>query len=154
MCRMCLVLKDVGSCDINSVMTVQTPDPPPRAPARHRLSLMTRGLCVNLRPCQIMSTFLALQRKTTKEVAGERKSIGVFNIFLCLLRKKAAADSSGPPRASAPDVFGTCSRLPTLKRRRVGGQDSAACPGRHRCTRGHTDRQLCRHTHTHRFQVN
>lgn len=89
MCRMCLVLKDVGSCDINTVMTVQTTPPPPplpQPPPRHRLSLMTSGLCVNLWPGQIMSTFVVKkERKNKPLLSGElKKIIGLLVVvFLC-----------------------------------------------------------------------
>lgn len=63
MCRMCLVLEDVGGgvvCDMKKQC-----DDCSESHTRHRLSLMTRVLVMNLWPGQIMNTFVALLKKTT-----------------------------------------------------------------------------------------
>lgn len=82
-------------------------------------------------------------------MASERKWFDLFFFFFLMssFEDEAEADSSTPPRASAPDVFGTCSLLPTLKRRPGGEQDSGACPRRHRCT-GVTQAGICAGIHT------
>lgn len=149
MCRMCLVLKDVGSCDINSVMTVQTP-PPPSSTSQTQTFINDQRSVRELAAWSNNEHIFGLAKKEGERRGEGKKMIrlGFFFFLMSSIEDEAEADSSAPPRASAPVVFGTCSLLPTLKRGAGGEQDSGACPGRHRCTGGHTGRQLCRHTYT------